>query len=116
MFKPSKITLSTSCPCLAEVDLSQTISNRKEYKQQLKQLQKRMLHIQQAYFRQGLRAIIVIEGWDASGKGGAIRRLTEKLDPRGYRVYPITAPSSEEQSKHYLYRFQKKLIPIRLIK
>lgn len=68
-----------------------------------------MKEVQQAYFHQGKRAIIVFQGWDASGKGGAIRRVTEGLDPRGYRVHPIAAPSKKEQGRHYLYRFQTRL-------
>jgi AMP-polyphosphate phosphotransferase len=51
----------------------------------------------------------VFEGWDAAGKGGAIRRLTEKLDPRGFHVWPIGAPTAPEQGRHYLYRFWTKL-------
>jgi len=68
-----------------------------------------MLQVQQAYFHQNRRAILVFEGWDASGKGGAIRRITEKLDPRGVTVHPISAPTPLEQSKHYLHRFQARL-------
>lgn len=68
-----------------------------------------MLRAQQACYHKKLRTVIVFEGWDASGKGGSIRRLTGKLDPRGFRVYPISAPSDYEQSIHYLYRFYKRL-------
>ena len=53
--------------------------------------------------------IIVFEGWDAAGKGGAIKRITEKLDPRGYVVYPISAPQGEDKTRHYLYRFWRRL-------
>ena len=53
--------------------------------------------------------IIIFEGWDAAGKGGVIKRLTEKLDPRGYVVYPISAPQRDEKTRHYLYRFWKRL-------
>jgi len=109
MYQPSEIAIQLPVPTLDEVDLTLTFDDRKSYEKTLHKLQKKMLKVQQAYFRQGLRAIIVFEGWDASGKGGAIRRLTEKLDPRGFRVYPIAAPGQREQSKHYLYRFQKRL-------
>jgi len=108
MHQPTPIKLVE--PTLVDdVDLNALISDKEKYEHKLKKWQKRMLRVQQAYFRHRKRAIIVFEGWDASGKGGAIRRLTEKLDPRGFRVYPIAAPSPEEQSKHYLYRFQTKL-------
>ncbi len=53
--------------------------------------------------------MVLVEGWDAAGKGGAIKRLTEKLDPRGYVVYPIAAPQGEDASRHYLYRFWRRL-------
>jgi polyphosphate kinase 2 (PPK2 family) len=52
---------------------------------------------------------MVFEGWDAAGKGGAIKRLTEKLDPRGYVVYPIKAPEGDERVRHYLWRFWRTL-------
>ena len=53
--------------------------------------------------------VIAFEGWDAAGKGGAIKRITEKLDPRGYVVYPISAPQGEDKTRHYLYRFWSRL-------
>ncbi|WP_369808196.1 polyphosphate kinase 2 family protein, partial [Oleiphilus sp. HI0123] len=85
------------------------IESKSQYTKALKSCQERLLQIQQAYYRQGKRAIIVFEGWDASGKGGVIRRISEKLDPRGFRVYPISAPHPDEQGRHYLYRFQTRL-------
>ena len=71
-----------------------------------------MKQVQLAYYHQQKRAVVVFEGWDAAGKGGAIRRITEKLDPRRFNVYPIGAPTAEEQGCHYLYWFVQKL-PIR---
>ena len=53
--------------------------------------------------------VIAFEGWDAAGKGGAIKRITEKIDPRGYVVYPISAPQGEDKTRHYLYRFWRRL-------
>jgi polyphosphate kinase 2 (PPK2 family) len=53
----------------------------------------------------GRTVVVAFEGWDAAGKGGAIKRLTEKLDPRGYAVHPIGAPNDEEKKRHYLWRF-----------
>ncbi len=55
--------------------------------------------------------VIVYEGWDAAGKGGNIRRVTEKLDPRGYEVLSIAAPAGEDKTHHYLYRFWRRLEP-----
>lgn len=112
MQNPSPIQLLSDPPNLNQIDFTQaTIDTKKAYLKALSHWQKQLLKVQHAYFHQNRRAIIVFEGWDASGKGGAIRRLTEKLDPRGFRVYPISAPSPEEQSRHYLYRFQKHLPP-----
>lgn len=53
--------------------------------------------------------VMVFEGWDAGGKGGAIKRVTEKLDPRGYVVYSIAAPKGDDATRHYLYRFWRRL-------
>lgn len=81
----------------------------KKSKDKLKNLQLKMLRIQQGTFHEKKRVIIALEGMDAAGKGGAIRKMTEILDPRGFRVHPIGAPGTREQGKHYLYRFWKKL-------
>lgn len=97
-------------PKLAGVDFEHdSFTSKSKYQDELVYWQKRILQIQQAYYHQNRRAMIVFQGWDAGGKGGAIRRLTEKLDPRGFQVYPIAAPTEQEQSKHYLYRFYTKL-------
>jgi polyphosphate kinase 2 (PPK2 family) len=71
----------------------------------IKNLQLKILRIQQGNFHKKERVIIVFEGFDAAGKGGAIRKITENLDPRGFKVWPIGVPTEEEQGKHYLYRF-----------
>jgi len=55
--------------------------------------------------------VVVVEGPDAAGKGGAIKRLVEKLDPRTFRVYSIVKPTQEEYLHHYLWRFWGKLPP-----
>ena len=80
-------------------------TDKETYKAEEKALQEQLFHIQQAYFHQNRRALIVFEGWDASGKGGAIRRVTEKLDPRGVQVFPVSKPDKIEQDTHFLYRF-----------
>jgi polyphosphate kinase 2 (PPK2 family) len=85
------------------------LKDKDEYEDQLKELQLRMLMIQRTLYRKRRRAVVALEGWDAAGKGGAIRRLTEKLDPRGFKVWPIGAPREEEQGRHYLWRFWQKL-------
>lgn len=75
----------------------------------LKKLQLKILRVQQGIFHNKRRLIIAFEGVDAAGKGGVIRKITENLDPRGFRVHPIGAPGAREQGKHYLYRFWRKI-------
>lgn len=93
---------------LETLDLSLSLS-REQYVTELarRQLQLRELAFQ--VFTQKRPVVLVFEGWDAAGKGGAIKRITEKMDPRGYVVYPISAPQGEEKSRHYLYRFWTRL-------
>src|SRR5208283_3317074 len=66
-------------------------------------------HARNQVYLQKRPVIILFEGWDAAGKGGAIKRVTEKIDPRGYTVYPISAPQGEDKTRHYLYRFWRRL-------
>jgi polyphosphate kinase 2 (PPK2 family) len=60
-------------------------------------------------YKQQRPVILVYEGWDAGGKGGNIKRVTERLDPRGYVVHAIAAPSGDDATRHYLYRFWRRL-------
>ena len=80
-----------------------------DYKAELKTLQRRMRAISLAYHRLGLKGIVVVEGTDTAGKGGAIRRLTSELDPRHFDVWPIGPPSEDELRRHYLWRFWERL-------
>ena len=96
-------------PKLARLRPGPRFRDKADYEAALAKLQRKMLSIQQAYWHAKRRAVIVFEGWDAAGKGGAIRRLTERLDPRGFHVWPIGAPTAEEQGTHYLYRFWRRL-------
>lgn len=73
------------------------------------ELQYRLAHILIAYHRQKRSAIILLEGWDAAGKGGLIKRLTSELDPRFFEVVPISAPNEVERQQHYMTRFSLKL-------
>jgi PPK2 family polyphosphate:nucleotide phosphotransferase len=94
---------------LSKVDVDASMADKETYEKHLEVLQMQMLRIQQAIWHQKRRAIVVLEGWDAAGKGGAIRRMTETLDPRGVRVWPIGAPTADEQGRHYLWRFWQRL-------
>ena len=83
--------------------------DRPSYDERLLALQHRLELIQAAYITQGLRGIVAVEGWDASGKGGLIKRLTASLDPRFTDVWSIGAPTSVEGNEHYLERFWRRL-------
>lgn len=89
---------------LNSVDLSLSYS-KEEYKEKLDKLQNRIQELHGELYRKRIPVILGFEGWDAGGKGGAIKRLTEKMDPRGYQVNPTAAPNDIERAHHYLWRF-----------
>lgn len=93
---------------LKKLDLSLEL-DKKMYKKKLKVLQYEMLNAQQFLFNNKIGLILAFEGMDAAGKGGAIKRLTERIDPRGLVVHPISAPQPHEQRYHYMHRFWRKL-------
>lgn len=94
---------------IEDLDLEKSLNDKALYKRELKKLQFEMLNIQQFLFKHNIGLVIGFEGMDAAGKGGAIKRLTEHLDPRGYIVYPIAAPTPEELKYNHLHRFWKRL-------
>ena len=99
---------------LDDVDLTTRLS-RKEEATQLAEAQARLLHLRLALGGQigdgalGPPLCVVFEGWDASGKGGAIKRLVDHLDPRHVRVSQFAAPTHDEKRHHFLWRFWPKL-------
>jgi polyphosphate kinase 2 (PPK2 family) len=80
-----------------------------DYKADLAAMQEKISRLFVASHLHERKAILVCEGWDAAGKGGAIQRLTAECDPRHYRVWPIAAPTEEEKDHHYLRRFWRRL-------
>jgi polyphosphate kinase 2 (PPK2 family) len=96
---------------LDEVDLSQQVKDDDAYEKELEQLQYELYRLQIAQFLAKRRTVFAFEGWDASGKGGAIKRLTAEMDPRGYKVWPISAPNALELANHYLWRFWQRVPP-----
>ncbi len=89
---------------LAKADLSLSYT-KKEYKERLEKLQKKMELLHGELYRKRIPMVLGFEGWDAGGKGGAIKRLTEHMDPRGYVVHPTASPNDIERAHHYLWRF-----------
>jgi AMP-polyphosphate phosphotransferase len=93
---------------LSQVNLNQALTPE-EYEERLIRYQVALSQLAYQVYVQKRPVALVFEGWDAAGKGGAIKRLTERLDPRGYVVYPIAAPAGEDRTHHYLYRFWRRL-------
>ena len=89
---------------LSGIDLSKKLTQSR-YKRELNELQKRLEILHSELYRLRIPVVIGFEGWDAGGKGGAIRRLTSHLDPRGYQVNPTASPNDIEKVHHYLWRF-----------
>ena len=89
---------------LKEVSMDKDLSDE-EYRKKLTKYQERIRELEHIMYGKRMPVIAVFEGWDAGGKGGAIRRLTQNMDPRGYSVIPIAAPTDEEKAHHYLWRF-----------
>jgi polyphosphate kinase 2 (PPK2 family) len=93
---------------LGTIDLSLTL-DQEEYDRLLIKYQVALHALAYQVYLQQRPVVIVFEGWDAAGKGGAIRRVTEKIDPRGFVVYPIAAPKGDDATRHYLWRFWRRL-------
>jgi polyphosphate:AMP phosphotransferase len=93
---------------LSSLDMSQSVS-KKDFGTELERYQGRLNLLSRKAQAKGVSTILVFEGWDAAGKGGAIRRITGALDARSYQVIPIAAPTDEERAHHYLWRFWRHL-------
>lgn len=83
--------------------------NKKDYSQQMAKLQNRFGRLSRLAAKKGLSTIIALEGVDAAGKGGVIRRLVAKADAAHYQVHPTSAPTADEKTRHYLWRFWNKI-------
>jgi polyphosphate kinase 2 (PPK2 family) len=93
---------------LETVDLARKLSP-KAYEKRIAREQLRLRELHFRMYEKQLPALLVMEGWDAAGKGGAIKRVTETLEPRGYTVSSFSAPRGEEKTRHYLWRFWRTL-------
>jgi polyphosphate kinase 2 (PPK2 family) len=89
---------------LENVNLKRKLT-REEYKQVMPALQRRLYDLEKACWDQRIPSIVIFEGWDASGKGSCISTLTQRLDPRGFKVHSIQPPRTYEQNYPWLWRF-----------
>ncbi|HXV60734.1 MAG TPA: polyphosphate:AMP phosphotransferase [Vicinamibacteria bacterium] len=99
---PSPITV------LDRVDLTKRLE-KDAYERKLQRYWRKLAELGQRAHELGKSGVLAFEGWDAAGKGGAIRRITKPMDAAYYRVVPIAAPTDEERSHHYLWRFWRML-------
>ena len=99
---PASVTI------LSHLDMKQAVPKNK-FDTALEKQQGRLNLLQREAQEKGVSTILVFEGQDAAGKGGAIRRITAGLDARTYQVIPIAAPNDEERAHHYLWRFWRHL-------
>jgi len=113
--KPSRVKIKStiqlqelSNSILDRSDLSLSL-NREEYERALKKHQERIREIEHEIYANRLPVIMAFEGWDAAGKGGSIKRLVQRMDPRGYEVVTTAAPNEIELMHHYLWRFWKNI-------
>jgi polyphosphate kinase 2 (PPK2 family) len=93
---------------LSSLDMSLHLS-KSDYRKQLQECQARLNQLHRKALKKKISTILIFEGPDAAGKGGAIRRVTAALDARHYQVLPIAAPTDEERAHHYLWRFWRHL-------
>lgn len=101
-------TTRNATSILSNLDMTRAIARDKASKE-LERYQGELNILQRKASARGLSTILVFEGWDAAGKGGAIRRMTAALEARQYQVIPIAAPTDEERAHHYLWRFWRHL-------
>jgi polyphosphate kinase 2 (PPK2 family) len=93
---------------LEKIDLNRSLS-KERYNALKPHLQKRLYDLEKACWDAKIPTIILFEGWDAAGKGTAINLLTSRLDPRGFKLYPIQAPRTFETHLPWLWRFWSKI-------
>lgn len=96
-------------PKLSETLKTPKALTREEYDAKLKACRKELSSLHSILYKKKIPAIFLFEGWDAAGKGGAIKRVSYALDPRGYEAVPVAAPTPDEKNRHYLWRFWRSL-------
>ena len=94
---------------LSEMDLTKKIASKKKYDEELLHWQERIGQLSRSPEFKKHSLVCVFEGNDAAGKGGAIRRMVQAVDPRQFKVIPVAAPTEEERAQPYLWRFWRHL-------
>ena len=93
---------------LEKIDLTKKVA-KKEYKKEMPRLQNHLYALQKASWDAKVPVILLFEGWDAAGKGTSIQTLTERLDPRGFKLHPIRGARTYEKKRPWLWRFWLKI-------
>jgi len=106
--KESETKTTAPVTVLSALDMSKRLT-KADYQKQLREYQAKLTLLHRKAHKKGVSTILVIEGPDAGGKGGAVRRITAALDARNFQVIPIAAPTDEERAQHYLWRFWRHL-------
>ena len=106
--EPSDDKPPTMVTVLTQLDMSKKL-NKETYDEKLKRWQSKLFQLHSEARARGISSILLFEGPDAAGKGGAIRRITSALDARSYQVHGFAAPTDEERAQHYLWRFWRHL-------
>ncbi len=100
----SETDLPPAATILSTMDMGKRLE-KPQYRKALSRLHGRLYDLQRMAKKKEISTILLFEGWDASGKGGAIRRVVRELDARFYEVIAVGAPTEEERAHHYLWRF-----------
>ncbi|WP_136659474.1 polyphosphate:AMP phosphotransferase [Nitratireductor sp. XY-223] len=106
--KATAYEAARSITVLSGLDMSQRLE-KERYKERLIDLQARLHRLHLAAKSRNVASVLLFEGPDAAGKGGAIRRINEALDARNYQVHGFSAPTEEERARHYLWRFWRRI-------
>ena len=104
----SAFPICTDHPDLDEVDHTLKLE-REDYEKQLKHEQKRLAKLELEMYLQRIPLVVMYEGWDAAGKGGAIKRVAQALDARAYHIFPSPAPTPLELAHPHLWRYWTRL-------
>jgi polyphosphate:AMP phosphotransferase len=102
--------LEAEATVLSGVDLTQEL-DKQTYRKELARQQSKLYKLSIEARSRGISTVLAFEGWDAAGKGGVIRRVTQSLEAGDYRVIPVAAPTAEENRYPYLWRFWQHLPP-----